>query len=266
MKKENICLFNPARSSDLVCRNFVLERGDGAKTSYMADHYILHLVCAGEGTWICQGQTRPLSTGVVFLVSPGETYSIEGNGALEYYYITFSGRRAVEVTERVAPAHADRVAEGFEDLIPFWQNCLMCANADNLDLISEAVLLYTLARLTPRKSVTKNSVAAALQLTDECFTDPDLTLGAVAARLGYDAKYLSFAFHREQGVTWSRYLRDLRVRRAAFLMEQGVESIKNVARLSGFRDPLYFSKVFSKIEGVSPRAYLASLGQKKSEA
>ncbi len=262
MKNDNICLFNPTRSSDLVCRDFVLECGDSARTPHKADCFALHLVCAGEGTWTCKGERRHIAVGTVFLVCPGETYNIEGNDELKYYYITFSGRRAVEVTERVAPTHLFHSAEGMNDLIPFWQDCLTRANADNVDMMSEAVLLYTLSRLAPQKHTTRGAVAAVLHVTNECFTDPDLTLGAVAMRLGYDAKYLSFAFRRETGLTYSQYLRDLRVRRAAFLMEQGVGGIKNVARLSGFHDPLYFSKVFSKIEGVSPRAYFAMLSQK----
>ena len=261
MANENICLFNPARSSDLICRDFVLECSDCAGTPHEAGCFMLHLVSAGGGTWQCEGQIRPLSPGTVFLVCPTETYSIVGDGGLQYFYITFHGRRAVEVAERMTGT--GRAADGFEDLIPFWQDCLTRANADNIDLMSEAVLLYTFARLSPRKRLHRGAVEAALEVTDECFTDPDLSLGTVAKRLGYDAKYLSFAFRREQGITYSQYLRDLRVRRAAFLMEQGVAGIKNVARLSGFRDPLYFSKVFAGVTGVSPSAYLATLSQKE---
>ena len=56
-----------------------------------------------------------------------------------------------------------------------------------------------------------------------------------------------------------RYLRELRIRHALFLMEQGVASVKNVALLSGFGDALYFSKVFTAEQGISPKAYIASI-------
>ena len=265
MPSENICLFNPVRSSDLICRDFVSEHSDCAREPHTAACFVLHLVSAGTGTWVCEGQERRLMPGTVFLVCPNETYSIRSDGALQYFYITFYGRRAVEVAGRMTAAKAGHAVDGFADLVPFWQDCLTKANADNVDLLSEAVLLYTLARLAPRKRAVHGAVEAALEVTDEYFTDPDLTLGAVAAKLGYDPKYLSFAFRREQGMTYSQYLRDLRVRRAAFLMEQGVVGMKNVARLSGFRDPLYFSKVFAKVNGVSPRAYLAALTQKERQ-
>lgn len=258
-REKNICLFNPSRSSDLICEMFVWERNAGNGKTRTAASYLVHLVCEGSGVLTCDGIDLPLEPGCVFFVCPGENYLISGDEAFSYFYISFRGRRAVEVTERIGVPGAGRAFGTDEGVIRFWKDCLSHAEERNLDLMSEAVLLYTLARLSPERVDQPGTVAAVLQLTDECFTDPDLTLAAVAGRLGYDPKYLSFAFRRARGVTYSQYLRDLRIKRAAFLMEQGVSSIKNVARLSGFRDPLYFSRVFSGVEGVSPRAYLARL-------
>ena len=69
-------------------------------------------------------------------------------------------------------------------------------------------------------------------------------------------KYLSESFKKRMGMGFSRYLKNLRVKHAVFLMEHGVVSIKNVAFLCGFRDPLYFSKVFRADMGISPKEYL----------
>jgi AraC-like DNA-binding protein len=46
-------------------------------------------------------------------------------------------------------------------------------------------------------------------------------------------------------------------------MEQGVVSVKNVSLLSGFRDALYFSKVFTTEEGISPKAYIKQVEESK---
>ena len=54
---------------------------------------------------------------------------------------------------------------------------------------------------------------------------------------------------------FSEYLRLVRVKHAVMLIENGVTSVKNVASLSGFSDPLYFSKVFTESVGVSPSEY-----------
>ena len=42
------------------------------------------------------------------------------------------------------------------------------------------------------------------------------------------------------------HLEDVRIKYAISLFNEGLDSVKNVALLSGFSDPLYFSKVFAK--------------------
>ena len=46
-----------------------------------------------------------------------------------------------------------------------------------------------------------------------------------------------------------------RVKFAVSLFDHGIDSVKNVAALSGFSDPLYFSSVFKKSIGCSPSDY-----------
>jgi two-component system response regulator YesN len=53
----------------------------------------------------------------------------------------------------------------------------------------------------------------------------------------------------------NEYLRTLRINHAVFLIDHGIDSVKNVALLSGFSDPLYFSAVFKKHIGMSPKEY-----------
>ena len=55
--------------------------------------------------------------------------------------------------------------------------------------------------------------------------------------------------------SYTEYLRMLRLKYAISLLEHGLDSVKNVAILSGFSDPLYFSTVFKKSIGCSPKEY-----------
>jgi AraC-like DNA-binding protein len=58
-------------------------------------------------------------------------------------------------------------------------------------------------------------------------------------------------------------LKGLRIRRAVFYMEEGVNSVKNVALLSGYSDPLYFSKVFGSEMGITPKEFIKQKQSKK---
>ena len=46
------------------------------------------------------------------------------------------------------------------------------------------------------------------------------------------------------------------IKYAVSLFDHGIDSVKNVALLSGFQDPLYFSSVFKNVIGVSPTQYI----------
>ena len=65
------------------------------------------------------------------------------------------------------------------------------------------------------------------------------------------------------GVAFSEYLREMRMKHAIFLIENGVFSVKNVALLCGYKDALYFSKLFVKQVGTSPTEYIKQVERQK---
>ena len=99
-------------------------------------------------------------------------------------------------------------------------------------------------------------VSDILRLTAERFSDPTLSIANLSEELSYHPKYISHLFKKEMGITYSEYLRDTRLNYARGLFDHGLDSVKNVALLSGFSDPLYFSSVFKKVVGLSPTDYI----------
>ncbi|MFA5101493.1 MAG: AraC family transcriptional regulator [Candidatus Omnitrophota bacterium] len=86
--------------------------------------------------------------------------------------------------------------------------------------------------------------------------------GAVAAS-GYCADHFRRRFKEETGTTPTEYLIRMRIDNARKLLEQQRTSgamIKEIARLSGFSDPYYFSRLFKSKIGVSPSYYLTEQG------
>ena len=62
-------------------------------------------------------------------------------------------------------------------------------------------------------------------------------------------------FKQHTGMNVSHYLRQLRLCRAMSLLRYGSMTISDVAAECGFDDSNYFSVVFSRACGVSPRDY-----------
>lgn len=257
MKRDNICKFNPYRSSDLICLNFIKECNDAQNYIHSAEHYSIHLVLDGKGMFVCDGVEHEIEKGTLFFVCEGNKFSIGAynDESLEYCYICFHGRRANELIFRFNILD-NNVFHGYNDIIPFWKECHKLAEKANIDVLCESVILYSLSKLNPDKKENCDVLSKVLELTQKNFTDPDLSISAIADMLGYNEKYLSTLFKKKKGVAYTQYLREQRIKHAIFLMEQGVESVKNVSLLSGFRDALYFSKIFTTSVGMPPKEYI----------
>ena len=256
MSNQNICKFIlPKEQNDLTALNFVYEQNEAncGKTMTLPNHAI-YLVTEGAGLLSCVQTTHSLQKGTLFFTFANQPFSIRNTKELKHYYITFTGGRAEELFRRFGVTPTSAAFQGYESLLPLWQESLFRADEQTLDLLAESVLLYSFSKL---KKAEKNTdlIGSILTYLEQHFTDPALSLAEVADALGYNPKYLSSLFKREIGNGFAQYLRLMRIRHAVLLIENGVTSIKNVACLCGFSDPLYFSKVFREAVGVSPKDF-----------
>lgn len=263
---ENICKMNPYRSSDLITRRFVYETQNEQASPREAGTHAVALVFSGNGSFLHNMQCDVLTTGTLFFIMKKDLFSVTSNDDLKYCYIEFGGRRADEYLDRFGITETNRIFVNCEDMIPFWQESIgYSAQNHNVDLISESVLLYTLAHLTPQEKKHHDVTEQIISLTHDRFADADLSITAIADELGYDAKYLSSLFKKKKGIAYTQYLRELRIRHAVFLIEEGIVSVKNAALLSGFRDALYFSKVFTSMQGITPKLYIQQVADRKNQ-
>ena len=56
-------------------------------------------------------------------------------------------------------------------------------------------------------------------------------------------------------VNFSDYIASLRIQRAKELLRDESLSIQEIAEIVGYNDYFYFTKVFKKVEGISPSKY-----------
>lgn len=257
MHSQNIRKFiSPNDHGQLTTTAFIYERN----TPYMGatgilDTHALYLVCKGSGIFQTTEKRWPISVGTVFFSFADIPFSFESGQDLEFFYIRFRGSRAEELFRRFGITPATCIFDGCEGLLPHWRDNIIRANDENADLLSESLLYYTFSRLKKNAHPSSDLVTFVLSYLDEHFAESTLSLSEIADVAGYHKKYLSSTFKKQFGMGISEYLRVLRVRYAVMLMENGVTSVKNVAALSGFSDPLYFSKVFTEMIGESPSQY-----------
>lgn len=98
-------------------------------------------------------------------------------------------------------------------------------------------------------------VRRAQNYIDEHYADPHLSLTGVADFVGVTPNYLSQLFSRETNENFNEYLNRVRIRHAAGLLKNSDSTIQSVACETGYADAFYFSKVFKKLMGMSPREF-----------
>lgn len=89
------------------------------------------------------------------------------------------------------------------------------------------------------------------------YPDCDYDLNGFLHSLPFSPEYLKKVFRKEIGLTPLQYLTEKRLENAAGILSTYYDkgNISETARLCGFNDPLYFSRLFKKKYGVSPRNY-----------
>ena len=83
----------------------------------------------------------------------------------------------------------------------------------------------------------------------------DLSLGTIAENLNISAGYLSSVFRKETGKTVTEYVNEKRTEHAAALLRGSSLQVQTVAQYCGIPDVNYFSKIFKRRYGVTPREY-----------
>lgn len=98
-------------------------------------------------------------------------------------------------------------------------------------------------------------VRRAQNYIDAHYADPNLSLTEAADYVGVTPNYLSQLFSRETNENFNEYLNRVRIRYAAGLLKKSDSTIQTIACETGYTDAFYFSKVFKKLMGMSPREF-----------
>jgi two-component system response regulator YesN len=94
--------------------------------------------------------------------------------------------------------------------------------------------------------------------------DKRLSLHEVAAVFNLSPNYLSQLFAKYSGEGFVEFITAERIRTAKKMLAEGAGPIYEIAEKLGYESAFYFSKVFKKAEGVSPREFIRRL--EKGEA
>jgi YesN/AraC family two-component response regulator len=115
-------------------------------------------------------------------------------------------------------------------------------------------ILGVLSKIPTPGSMAHKMVRKAVAYIHAHYQEP-ITRDQIAKFIGINADYLTVCFNQELGIPTMTYLNRYRVNRAQTLLEMQDKKITEIAAEVGFSDSAYFSRIFLRETGVSPRAY-----------
>lgn len=118
----------------------------------------------------------------------------------------------------------------------------------------QGIVFFEDLEYTPPFEAYPESVQEALEYIDSNFQE-SITLQQAADKVYLNAWYLSDLFKREVGMTFSEYVQNKRIEKAKQLLTGTQMKLYEVAYAVGIKEQAYFSSVFKKATGMSPKKY-----------
>lgn len=242
------------------------------------DYQLLYIV-SGKGHFYFHGEDRVVYAGRMVLIQPRQEqrYEYFGEDKPEVYWVHFTGSDVKNILRSYNIPMDDPIFYSgasstysylFKEMINELQNC-KTGYEDLLAMyLRQIFLLVQRTRQEERPTVStyiQEEMEFARRYFNEHYNEP-ISIQEYAESRNMSVCYFQRNFKQIVKHTPMQYLLTIRVNNAASLLETTDYSMAEIAAIVGYEDPLYFSRLFRKIKGVSPRDYrnLVKDGAKES--
>ena len=241
------------------------------------DHFLIHFIVSGKGTFYVDGRTYSLSAGQAFFIKPSQLvrYEADSDDPWEYYWVGFNGTYASRILPKLPFAedvpyytcqNPQRIKEALYNIYlsrgPEAYND--ASMVGHLYLFLAALMQEMQATETHHSSASSQYVVKAIKFIQFNYSH-DISIDDIAKAVGVSRSHLYRVFMNNAGCSPIDYLTDYRINEACYLLKNSKLSIAEVAASVGFFDQFYFSRVFKKAKGTPPSKFLQAEQEKAKE-
>lgn len=232
------------------------------------DHYLIHCILYGEGTFTVGKRKYRLKQGEGFLIIPGVVtyYQADQTNPWEYCWVGFNGTDAKTICDQCGIS-LDNPILNFKNATKM-MNCIrdLSENYDKannkfttLSRLYEFFSMIQKEEIHMEKSI--GLVDLALDYINKNYSY-GISVNQIAGRLCVSRSHLFRIFKENIGLSVQDYLLSFRLERAENLISKTDMSIKEVMYSCGFNDLPNFSRQFRRVYSMPPRIYRNYKNQK----
>lgn len=220
----------------------------------------------GDGEFEFSDMTLKYSAGDVVIIPPCIQHMNNSDKGFTNIHVNISEAMLGISTPIVVSDDAERhILTAFSDAFFFFNSSM-----DNKELVIAAFgnLIVSYISAFRNTKPLRNVIGSIKSDIMRNFTNCDYELDAFLRTIPFSYDYLRKLFKSEMGMTPHAYLTGLRMQMAEKLLCSSLnieQNISQIAYVCGYAEPLYFSRVFKKHFGCSPKNYAQKNRKKQSD-
>ena len=231
----------------------------------MYDHYIIHFITDGAGTFMPDSGDYPVRQGDAFLIRPycTVTYRADTVNPYSYYWIGFNGTEAEKLMTQCGFTQASPVLH--DVMTPDTLGVVKKLIETKLSSASQEYVLLSYLYMIFASLIEQRSSEAVCTYKDYCYTatcyirqnlgSSRLTVQSVADHIGIDRSHLYRVFETTLHQSVRDFILSARIQKAKVLLSHDSDCISNIAYSCGFSDASHFTAMFKRKVGISPLRY-----------
>jgi AraC-like DNA-binding protein len=281
-----IFLLNKLKVHPLTMGTYPISLGKFQNKAYQINqkksknHWLLYSLTDG-GILEYRHKTKTLERGDLVIISPHESFKYKHNvlsstsntsttnNAL--FWINFDGELADNFAERLLMKMDDGVANvgvlsnivnDFDELLALGSRGYTATNVIHAvhvlqQALSFLALQLRLVSFNSNSSFDLNTVETLMQNN----LHQELSLDALAHHCQLSKFHFSKKFRELTDTSPIQHFINMKIQKACFQLDNSEKTIKTIGEELGYSDPYYFSRLFKKVIGMSPKQYRESRHQ-----
>ncbi|MDG6099934.1 helix-turn-helix domain-containing protein [Alteromonas sp. ZYF713] len=270
-------IINRCKKSPIVSQLYITHIGayPSAPYHYVArekgvNQAILLFCLKGKGEIKLDNITFNVEEGCAVIIPPyvSHLYQADEKNPWSLFWIHFDGHQVTKMLEQLEVdvlkpllyvASSQVVRQAFEDVYACLnynhsESGLFAMHAEFLRLLSRIKLEHSSSRAKSQRK--QDGITASIQFMEN-HLDMAIPLSDLAAQAGWSVAHFSKLFRDRTNQSPTAYFIQLKIRRACDQLYQTNLSVQEIAEQLGYSDPYYFSRIFKRVQGISPIKYRA---------
>lgn len=250
---------------DQICRSeelttFYIDRYNGPRNNPNMDfhnHWELFVVFKGKGQLKGINETIELRKYCICLIPPNEKHAEISDETVDSIWMGLKGSFFNQFDgTKIHSISSKDMAGSVEQM---WLKCIKSFEpiGPELDGHVHAALGLFLRLLSTTETYSHETTIKDILLYINQNYSNDLNIALLSNKFGYSESYFYRIFKRYVGLSPVDYITNMRINNAIKLLKNSSLSIKEISQKVGYNDPLYFSRLFHKKIGQSPKKFHA---------